>query len=459
MMSGMPRVAFHTLGCKVNQQETEALAALFSQKGYEVAAFTAPADVYVINTCTVTHLADRKSRHYIRRCLKTNPRAKVVVMGCYAQAEQEEVARIPGVSLVVGSGQKDRVLDWLGELDDTGAPTVKVGDIGRQRIFEETGCDGRADDGSDSINGSSWDSPHNRARAYLKIQEGCEQFCAYCIIPYVRGPLRSRDLTSALREAEKLIAAGFREIVLTGIHVGAYGREKGSRTVSLERLMARLLPLSPTVRWRLSSIEPTEVSAELLELMAGHPNFCPHLHLPLQSGHNQILRAMRRPYTTEDYHEIVNMARSKIPYLALTTDIMVGFPGETEAHVQEYLRFVDTIGFSGLHVFQYSARRGTAAALFPQQVPAPVKAERSHRLIEAGRLLAVQYAGRFIGRTLSVLAETEVTGGYLEGHSENYLTVRFEKKACLRGEIVPVRVCEFREGLCYGEAIIKEGGV
>ncbi len=441
-MNKVPRVAFHTLGCKVNQQETDALAAMFCEKGYEIVDFAEKADVYVINTCTVTHLADRKSRQYIRRCMKTNPSARVVVMGCYAQAEHEEVAQIPGVSLVVGSSRKNRIVDWLDEENEQTVPAMKVVDINEQRVFEETGAD----------------SVIGRARAYLKIQEGCEQFCTYCIIPYVRGPVRSRTADNTLREAHKLIESGFKEIILTGIHVGAYGRDLG-HDINLESLLAQLLKITPDVRWRLSSLEPTEVSPEMLELMVQYPNFCPHLHLPLQSGHNEILRAMHRPYTIEQYQEVVGLIRNKVPEIAITTDIMVGFPGETNEHFEAYLRFVQAIAFSDLHVFQYSARRGTPAAQFTGQVRAETKAKRSHVLIEAGRVLSDDYARRFIGRKLEVLVETDLPDGLCEGHSENYLTVRFGAESAKRGEVVPVRVRTVSQGICYGDDTVKKGGV
>jgi threonylcarbamoyladenosine tRNA methylthiotransferase MtaB len=435
-MNKKPRVAFHTLGCKVNQNETDALAAVFLEKGYEIVDFEKAADVYVINTCTVTHLADRKSRHYIRRCTKTNSEARVVVMGCYAQAEQEKVAAIPGVSLVVGSSQKNRIVQWLSENVGQGSPAIKVSDINSIRVFEETG-------GNSVI---------NRSRAYLKIQEGCEQFCSYCIIPYVRGPVRSRSEENTLSEAQKLIAAGFQEIVLTGIHLGAYGRDRG-QFQGLEKLLAELLRLDSDVRWRLSSLEPTEVSPELIELMLKYPNFCPHLHLPLQSGHDEILQAMHRPYSTGQYQEIISLLRSKIPRIAITTDIMVGFPGETEEHFEAYLCFVKRSAFSALHVFQYSPREGTPAARFAGQVPAETKARRSQLLIETGRILANDYAAGFVGSTLNVLIETELGGGLFEGHSENYLVVRFEAAAATRGKIVPIKIRDVSTAICYGDYI------
>ncbi len=428
------KAAFLTLGCKVNQNETEALAALFQERGYEVVPAEEKADVYIINTCTVTHLADRKSRQMVRRATRANPQAKIVVMGCYAQTSPEEVRRISGVDLVVGTSERQKIIDLLEELPDSAAePLTVVKEISELEVFEDIELD--------KLTG--------RARAYLKVEEGCEQFCSYCIIPYARGPVRSRPLDNALREAERLIRAGFKEIILTGIHLGAYGRDLADGT-NLESLLRRLLLLDKSVRWRLSSLEPTEVTPELIQLMKENVNFCPHLHLPLQSAHDEILADMNRPYKTADYAEVVRAVRTAVPAVNITTDIMVGFPGETEKHFQEYLQFVEEIGFGRLHVFQYSPRKGTPAASFPGQVPAREKEERSRRLIELGRQSARDYAAKFIGQELKVLVEKEVQAGIMEGHSENYLRVLFPLESEKRGQIVPVLIMEAGEDFSRG---------
>lgn len=304
-MKKSSRAAFYTLGCKVNQNETETLTALFRERGYEIVDPEEAADVYILNTCTVTHLADRKSRNFIRRATKANPAAKVVVMGCYAQLSPQEIRKIPGVSLVVGTSDRKRILEWLDNNQDQQEPVSLVQDIRQQKKFEEVFEEHQPDKDSE------------RVRAYLKIQEGCEQFCSYCIIPYARGPVRSRTRESTLREAKMLIEAGYKEIVLTGIHLGAYGRDF-SEKIRLEELLRELLLISPEVRWRLSSLEPTEVSSELVDLLAKYKNFCPHLHLPLQSGHDEILRAMNRPYTTADYAEVLRAVRGRVPGICIT---------------------------------------------------------------------------------------------------------------------------------------------
>lgn len=431
-----PTAAFLTLGCKVNQNETEALAALFKEYGYEIVdSHNNSADIYVINTCTVTHLADRKSRQMIRRAVKGNPQARIVVMGCYSQTSPEEVKKIPGVDLVVGTGDRERIIELLSEINKEQGPINIVKNITEKKVFEDIRLEKAID----------------RARAYLKVQEGCEQFCSYCIIPYARGPIRSRPLDNTLLEAGKLIDAGFKEIILTGIHLGAYGKDLAG-TISLDGLLEILLALSTEVRWRLSSLEPTEVTDHLVQLMFQHKNFCPHLHLPLQSGHNEVLTAMKRPYRTEDYEEVVAKIREKVPDVCITTDIMVGFPGEKEYHYQAYLDFVEKMAFGGLHVFQYSPRKGTPAAEFPDQVPAQVKEMRSHQLISLGQELSLNYVEKFRGKTLQVLVEKQTAPDMWEGHSENYIKIKFSAQNVDRGQIIPVTILEAKDKYAWGSS-------
>lgn len=434
MNSKNSRVAFYTLGCKVNQDETEAMAALFRDKGYDVVEFDERADIYILNTCTVTHLADRKSRQLIRRCTKNNPDSLVVVAGCYAQVAPQEIESIPGVNLILGTSGKNRIVEMVEALrKDKKQPVNEVEVINKNSCFEEIGTDKIID----------------RARAYLKVQDGCEQFCTYCIIPYARGPIRSRTIESAIRESDKLIEAGFKEIILTGIHLGLYGRDLGNGT-NLAALLSKLLVKNKDVRWRLSSLEPIELSDEILDLMRSNSNFCPHLHLPLQAAHNDILKAMNRPYTTEEYRHIIEKARKTIPDIAITTDLMLGFPGETESHFQAYLEFIEEMAFSGMHIFKYSPRRGTPAASYPNQVTAPIKEKRSSKMRLLADKLETAYAKRFIGRLLNVLVEKEVKEGIWEGHSENYLQIYFASNSVKRGEIIPVKMQEIRNGLFWG---------
>lgn len=428
------RASFCTLGCKVNQVETEAVTGLFKEEGYEIVPFTEEADVVVINTCTVTHLADRKSRQMIRRAIKLNPEAKVVVMGCYSQISPESAMKIPGVDLVIGTTEKSKVIELLKKAEIGSSPLAVVDELGKHTSFEEIKSHKITD----------------RARAYLKIQEGCEQFCSYCIIPYARGPIRSRPVENTLKEAQNLINEGFKEIILTGIHLGTYGQDLG-KGVTLEYLLEKLMLLDTGVRWRLSSLEPTEVSEKMLKLMQEHTNFCKHLHLPLQSAHNEILKLMNRPYTSEQYKNIVNNIRKYVPDICITTDIMVGFPGETDRYFQYYLTFVKDVAFSNMHVFKYSPRCGTPAAELPWQVPPAKKEERSHKLIILATELAESYAKKFIGKTLQVLVERKTADDWWEGHSSNYIKVKFTGNKVKKGEICPVNVLKCKGEVCIGE--------
>ena len=362
---------FHTLGCKVNQSETEAMTALFLNRGYQLGEFEEYCDVYVINTCTVTHAGDRKSRQMIRRAKQINPQAVVVVTGCYAQTSPEAVAAIEDVDIILGTNMRHRIVDEVEAF--TGSRVQLVDEKDTLTDFEEI----------------SMDRVIQKARAYLKVQEGCEQFCTYCIIPYARGPLRSRSMENTLQEAKKLEQAGFKEIILTGIHLGAYGkpseaeREAGAvQQATLADLCEMLLNETSFERIRLSSIEPTEVDDHLLRLFAENRRMCRHLHLPLQAGDDGVLEAMHRPYNTEQYRQEMARIRAAVPDIALSTDLMVGFPGETDEQFENSLRFCDEIAFSSMHLFKYSPRQGTPAAGYPNQVPNEVKDARSKRMQE-----------------------------------------------------------------------------
>jgi len=419
----MKAVAFYTLGCKVNQYETAALASLFARRGYRVVEdFETVADVYVVNTCTVTKTADQKSRQAIRRAIRRNPDAVVVVTGCYAQLNAETVAKIPGVGVVVGVWGREKIVDLVEEAMSAGRQVVAVQDFPARCDFEELPTLFTA-----------------RTRAYLKIQEGCGDFCTYCLVPYARGPSRSRKPEAVLREARRLLDAGFKELVLTGIHLGHYGLDL-QPPVSLVELIARLLELPGLGRLRLSSLEPKEVTPALVELLATKPRFCPHLHLPLQSGDDTVLRRMGRRYTTAEYQALVHFLRERVPDIALTTDVMVGFPGETEEAFARTVSFIREMAFSGLHVFKFSPRPGTPAAGFPEQVPGPEKERRLKILLAVGNELAHRFAVRFTGRVVRVLVEGRNPEGLWEGLSEYYLPVVFVAEGDWAGGIVPVEV-------------------
>lgn len=402
----MASVAFITLGCKVNQTETDAMAGLFRHQGYEVVEPDERADVYVVNTCSVTHLGERKSRQMVRRATRLNPQAVVAVTGCFAQVSPADAAAIEGVSVVIGTSDRHRIVDFVEAARQERRPVFAVGDIMNEREFEDIPLQGTSD----------------RTRAFLKIQDGCDNYCTYCIIPYARGHLRSRPLESIARETRNLAAAGFREIVLTGINLGAYGREDGRH--NLADAVRTVLAETRIARVRLSSTESLEISAELIDIMAEEPRMCPHLHLPLQSGEDSILAAMHRPYTTADYARLLDRLRSRAPELAVTTDIIAGFPGETPELFAKTLNFAEAMQFAKIHVFPYSRRSGTPAAAFLQQVGDAEKKRRAAELMALSDRSGERVRRRFIGRVMPVLIE-KVEQGLAEGLTPNYQRVVF----------------------------------
>lgn len=400
----MAKVAFITLGCKVNQTETEAMAGIFQQRGYTLANDNERADVYVINTCSVTHLGERKSRQMVRRAVRLNPDAVVAVTGCFAQISPSDAAAIEGVDVVIGTRDRDRIVDFIEETRQEKHPVMAVKDIMSVNEFEDIPLQGAP----------------GRTRAFLKIQDGCDNYCTYCIIPYARGHLRSRSIESITRETRLLADAGFREIVLTGINLGAYGRECG--LVNLSDAVQAVLSESRISRVRLSSTESLEISENLIEVMESDPRMCPHLHLPLQSGEDSILAAMRRPYTTLDYAGLLDRLRSRIPDLSVTTDIIVGFPGETSEIFAKTLEFVTAMGFAKMHVFPYSRRTGTPAATYTQQVSDAEKKRRVSELLAVGERSGERFRQQFIGKTMPVLIEKTQCGS-AEGLTPNYQRV------------------------------------
>ncbi|SCM80275.1 Threonylcarbamoyladenosine tRNA methylthiotransferase MtaB [uncultured Sporomusa sp.] len=409
----MRKVAFTTLGCKVNQFETEVMEGLFKAQGYEMVGFDEQADVYVINTCSVTNLGERKSRQLIRRAGRLNPQAIIAVAGCYSQVSPGQVAQIPGVDVIVGTQDRARIVELV-EAALANNRTVQVNavtDIMQAKEFEDIPL---------------FAMP-GRTRAFLKIQEGCTNFCTYCIIPYARGPLRSRTLASITAETEKLVAAGFTEIVLTGIHLGAFGRDLSDKEQEITLVDAVRTVLNAggnrLMRLRLGSLESVEVSDSLIALMQLDSRFCRHLHLPLQSGDDRILTAMNRHYTTAQYLELIAGIRARVPDIAVTTDIIVGFPGETEAMFANTLDFVGTMPFAKIHVFPYSRRTGTPAATFLAQVPELEKKRRAQSLQKLADRKAEIYHQSFIGQKLDILFEISETEGLLSGLTGNYVRV------------------------------------
>lgn len=418
------RVAVYTLGCKVNQYESAAIAGMFRERGYLSVDFGDKADIYIINTCTVTHLGDRKSRQLIRRALRSNPEALVAVTGCYAQTAPGEVMDIPGVDLVVGTKDRALMVDLVEGATKSSRPVNAVSPYDKGDIFEELPA-----------------LPlQERARATLKIQEGCNNYCSYCIVPYARGPLRSRRPEQVLEAARKIVHSGHKEIVLTGIHTGAYGRDLGDG-INLAGLLRGLSVIPGLSRIRLSSIEPNDITPELVDTLSSMYNFCRHLHVPLQSGDDTILQRMGRGYSAWDFARLVNVLKENLPGLGLTTDVMVGFPGETEENFDNTFKFVQAQPFTGMHVFKFSPRKGTPAASFDDQVEARLKESRSRKLIRLSEDMARRFAKLHLGLVLEVLVEKPLTGqdNLYEGLTDSYIRVVFPGSEEMRGDMVRVR--------------------
>ncbi|PXV66415.1 threonylcarbamoyladenosine tRNA methylthiotransferase MtaB [Halanaerobium congolense] len=424
MISMIKRAAFYTLGCKVNQYETEAVIDIFIDNGYQIVNFSEKADVYIVNSCTVTNEAARKTRQIARRAKRRSEDSIVAIVGCYTQAFPDEVRDIEEIDFVMGSNNKADILDKAEEMLAGKSIENDVKEYKELKEYEELELKRLT----------------NTTRANVKIEDGCNQFCSYCIIPYARGPVRSRKKEDVAAEIKRLAEQGVKEIILTGTHLGAYGSENGNNK-ELTKLMADLTEIENLNRVRLSSIEGTEIDKGMMDLIAEEDIFCPHLHLPLQSGSNKILEAMNRPYTLEEFKKTVAELRNRIPDLAVTTDVIVGFPGETEETFAETLEAVKEIGFSKVHVFPYSAREGTPAAEMEQLNGNLVK-EYSKKLRLVNEALMLDYQKEFIGREKEVLIEEvrDHTTGLLTGYTDNYLKILVDGSDDLKNELVKVKL-------------------
>ena len=432
----MSSVAFHTLGCKVNHYETEAIWQLFKEAGYDRGEFEKNADVYVINTCTVTNTGDKKSRQVIRRAIRNNPDAVICVTGCYAQTSPAEIMAIPGVDIVVGTQDRTKLLGLIDEYRTERQPINAVRNIMKNRVYEELDVPAFTD----------------RTRASLKIQEGCNNFCTFCIIPWARGLMRSRDPQEVIHQAQQLVDAGYLEIVLTGIHTGGYGEDL--KDYNLARLLRDLeTQVKGLKRLRISSIEASQLTDEVIEVLRNSNTIVRHLHIPIQSGSNTVLKRMRRKYTMEFFAERLDRLREALPQLAITSDVIVGFPGETEEEFMDTYNFIRDHRFSELHVFPYSKRTGTPAARMEDQVDEEVKNKRVHRLIELNDQLAKQYASTFENEVLEVIPEEKYKldsdSGLYEGYTDNYLKVVLPADESMVGKIVRVKIT--KAGYPYNE--------
>ncbi|MBQ7933916.1 MAG: MiaB/RimO family radical SAM methylthiotransferase [Lachnospiraceae bacterium] len=457
----MKKVALHNLGCKVNSYEIEVMQQTLVEKGYKIVPFDEKADIYIVNTCTVTNIADRKSRQMLHRAKQRNPEAIVVAVGCYVQTGQEAVLTDTGIDLAIGNNRKKQLVELLETYMEEHDKTVhgtSVIDVNQTYEYEEMTLKQTAD----------------HTRAYIKIQDGCNQFCSYCVIPYARGRVRSRHLEDVRREIEGLVAAGYREIVLTGIHISSYGidfddvmwqqgisREvyKGEERLDysgeskLIDLVERIHDIPGLDRIRIGSLEPRIVTADNVKRLAALPKLCPHFHLSLQSGCDETLKRMNRHYTTGEYLEGVRLLRETFAHPAITTDVIVGFPGETEEEFAETKDFLERVNFYEMHIFKYSKRAGTRAAVMPDQVPDKVKTYRSNELLEMEKEQSRSFREYYIGREVAVLTEERkelASGWYMVGHTPDYVKVAIpcigEADQMQPNEIIKVQVLESLHG-------------
>ncbi len=437
----MAKIAFYTLGCKVNQADTASMENLFLRSGHQLVSFDGEADVYIINTCVVTNTGQRKSRQTIHRAIRKNPNALIVVTGCYPQTAAEEVKAIAGVDMIIGNQDRAQIVQLVEErLAHRQTDTLDaVHKLTASTAFEEMAAGDITD----------------KTRAFLKIQEGCNQFCTYCIIPYARGPLRSRSLESIRTETQRLISAGFKEIVLIGIHLGCYGKENPDGP-TLYDAVKTVLDVPGVQRLRLGSLESVEVEPRLLTLMQEDARFCRHLHLPLQSGCDKTLQAMHRPYTTAKFKTLLADIKTRVPDIAITTDVIAGFPGETEADFETTCKFAESCGFSKMHIFPFSARKGTPAEKFAGAVTEAVKKERADILGRIDETMHKAFLQAMVGQNAEVLFEQPAGEDYFEGLTGNYQRV-FVKSGGrnLGGEILPVKITAFDGEKLLGE-IIKD---
>lgn len=404
-------VAFYTLGCKVNQYETNAMEQQFIQNNYKIVDNTEKADIYVINTCTVTNMADRKSRQMLRRVKEINQSAVIVVCGCYAQVAKTELEQIPEVDIILGINEKNKIVQIVEEYLASKNNIIEVADVSKQKEFLDFG-----------------DVTYTeKNRAVIKVQDGCNMFCSYCLIPYARGRIRSRKIENVVSEIEKIAKQGIKEVVITGIHVASYGKDFENENIRLINLLEEINKIEGIERIRLSSLEPTIVDEEFAQRLSKLEKICDHFHLSLQSGCDATLKRMNRKYTTARYKEATEILRKFYPNANFTTDVIVGFPGETDEEFNQTYKFLKEIEFYKMHIFKYSPRKGTVAEKLPNQVDGNIKEERSKKLIELSNNMQNEKNSQYVGKTVKVLFE-EYENGYYKGHTTNYMVVKVPEK-------------------------------
>ena len=403
------KVAFYTLGCKVNQYETNGMIQAFLENGYDIVDFTEKSDIYIINTCTVTSISDKKSRQMIRRTKQLNPEAIVVAVGCYAQVAKDKLEEIKDIDLILGISEKTEIIKYVEEEIKERNPKTYISDVMHQKQFVDFG----------SVNYT------DKNRVAIKVQDGCNQFCTYCIIPYARGRIRSRKIENVKKEIEDLAKKGIKEIVITGIHVASYGKDL-EENIGLIDLLEEINKIDGIERIRLSSLEPTLITEEFVKRLSKLSKICDHFHLSLQSGCNETLKRMNRHYNTEEFKKATELLRKAYPNVALTTDIIVGFPGETDEEFNTTYDFLKEIKFYKMHVFKYSPRHGTKAEKMQNQVDGNIKEERSKKLIELSDKNEIYQNKKYINKNLEVLVE-EFEDGYYKGHTTNYIMVKIQE--------------------------------
>lgn len=417
------KVAFSTLGCRVNKYESDAMIEKFMIEGYEVVEYSEVADVYVINTCSVTNMGDKKSRNLISKARRQNADSIIAVVGCYSQIAPEEVGAIEGVDVVLGTRNKGDIIYYVNKAKDEGVQQVKVGAVLRNKVFEE-------------LNVKDY---QGNIRAFLKIQDGCNRFCTYCIIPYTRGSICSKAPRRVIQEITKLAQDGFKEVVISGIHTASYGHDLDEK-ITLVDILEQIEEIDGMERVRIGSIEPGFCTEENVDRMLKLKKLCPQFHLSLQSGSTDTLKRMNRKYTADEYEATVNMLREKFPTVSITTDVIVGFPGETEKEFDETYEFLSRIKLTKMHIFKYSPRKGTKAATMENQLDGNIKEERSKRLIELNDKNEAEFAKNSIGQEMEVLFESKNDGNTYTGYSENYLKVEVRSFDNIVGQIRKVKI-------------------
>ena len=419
------KVALHNLGCKVNAYETEAMRELLCKSGYEIVSFDEVADIYIINTCTVTNIADRKSRQMLHKAKKLNKEAIIVAAGCYAQTSTEDLEKDESIDIIVGNDMKKDIVNIIESY--TYKVVSDINDTKTSREFEE-------------LNIESMDE---HTRAYIKIQDGCNQFCTYCIIPYARGRIRSRKPDNIIKEVKRLAEKGYKEVVLTGIHLSSYGRDMKEENISLINVIKEISKIDKIKRIRLGSLEPKIITKEFMEELKNIEAFCPHFHLSLQSGCDETLARMNRRYTTEEYYKGCLLIREYYKNAAITTDVIVGFPGETDEEFAKSREFLEKIKFSDMHIFKYSKREGTKAAAMDNQVRDDIKGMRSDELLNLNKRFQRDYISSFVGKTVEVLFEEKTiidNKNYFVGHTKEYVKVAVETEDNIENLLIPVKV-------------------